>query len=168
MKYISVDIEADGPCPALYSMVSFGAVELDSGKTFYAELKPISDNWIPEALAVSGFTRPQCATFQDPKHVMVAFNDWIHEVSKGDRVRMVADNPAFDWGFINYYFHAYLGKNPFGWSCVSLTSLYHGLEGSMFKSFKHLRKTKHTHNALEDAQGNAEVIQVIRQRIKGL
>jgi DNA polymerase III epsilon subunit-like protein len=59
MSYIMVDVETDGPIPGDYSMISFGAVlvneELD--KTFYSELKPISDNYIEEALQVSGFSR---------------------------------------------------------------------------------------------------------------
>lgn len=168
MKYISIDIEADGPVPGLYSMVSFGAVEIESGKTFYAELAPISKQWIPDALKVSGFSREQTLKFSDPTQVMKDFRDWIITVSDGDRVRMIADNAGFDWSFINYYFHAFVGDNPLGWSCISLTSLYNGLERSMFSSFKKLRKTKHTHNALDDAKGNAEVIQVIRPKIKGL
>ena len=46
MSYISIDVEADGPVPHLYSMISFGAVIVDDklDKTFYGKLKPISDN----------------------------------------------------------------------------------------------------------------------------
>jgi hypothetical protein len=39
-----------------------------------------------------------------------------------------------------------------------LGSLYKGLEKDCFKNFKHLRKTAHTHNALDDAKGNAEAL----------
>jgi DNA polymerase III epsilon subunit-like protein len=149
-------------------MISFGAVEIDSGKTFYAELKPISEQWVPDALKVSGFSRSQTLNFADPSAVMKDFRDWIVAVADGDRIRMIADNAGFDWSFINYYFHAFVGENPLGWSCISLTSMYNGFERSMFKSFKGLRKTKHTHNALDDAKGNAEVIQFLRPKIKGL
>ena len=53
-----VDIEADGPIPGDYSMICFGAVVVEPSlsRTFYRQLRPISDCWIPEALAVSGFT----------------------------------------------------------------------------------------------------------------
>ena len=53
MSFIMVDVEADGPIPGDYSMVCFGAVVVEPslGKTFYGRLKPISDQWIPEALA---------------------------------------------------------------------------------------------------------------------
>ena len=168
VKYISVDIETDGPAPALYSMVSFGAVEIDSGATFYQTLCPISDQWVAEALKVSGFTRSQTLTFPEPERAMDAFATWVRRQGEGGRVRMIADNAGFDWSFINYYFHRFVGDNPFGWSCISLTSLYNGYEKNMFKSFKGLRKTKHSHNALDDAKGNAEVIQFLRPKIKGL
>ena len=54
-----VDIESDGPIPGDYSMVCFGAVVVEPGleKTFYGQTKPISGKWIPEALAISGFSR---------------------------------------------------------------------------------------------------------------
>ena len=39
---ISVDVEADGPCPGLYSMVSFGAVSvLDTTQRFKGLTAPI-------------------------------------------------------------------------------------------------------------------------------
>jgi hypothetical protein len=61
MSYIMVDIESDGPIPGDYSMISFGAVLVDENlnKSFYGKLKPISEKWIPEALAVSGHTRDE-------------------------------------------------------------------------------------------------------------
>ena len=51
MAYIMVDDESDGPIPSDFSMISFGAILVDEvlDKTFYGKLKPISENWIPEA-----------------------------------------------------------------------------------------------------------------------
>jgi hypothetical protein len=56
-----LDVESDGPAPLLYSMVSFGAVIVEPGlsRTFRGETAPISESWIPEALAISGVTREQ-------------------------------------------------------------------------------------------------------------
>ena len=50
MSFIVVDVEADGPVPGLYSMVSFGAVivEPSLSKTFYGQVKPISEDWLPQ------------------------------------------------------------------------------------------------------------------------
>lgn len=159
MSYFSVDIEADGPAPGLFSMVSFGAVVVESGlsRNFYAELAPISDRWIPDALSVSGFTREQVMSFEDPKSVMTRFEEWVNANSKG-RPIFIADNPGFDFAFINYYFHAFVGRNPFGFSSRRIGDLYCGAKLDTFAKWKHLRKTNHSHNALDDAKGNAEAI----------
>ena len=70
-----VDIEADGPIPGDYSMVSFGAVVVEPtlSRSFYGRLRPISDRWIPEALAVSGHSRDETLGFDGPAAVMAGF-----------------------------------------------------------------------------------------------
>ncbi|AFY94602.1 exonuclease domain-containing protein [Chamaesiphon minutus] len=164
MSYISIDVEADGPIPGDYSMISFGAVVVEPSlaKTFYAQLKPISDKWIPEALEVSKFTRAETLTFEDPQVVMSRFADWIDASSSG-RALFIADNNGFDWQFINWYFHHFYGQNPFGHTSNNLGSLYKGIVKDTFVNFKHLRKTAHTHNALDDARGNAEALLQLKQ-----
>jgi hypothetical protein len=156
---IVVDVESDGPIPGDYSMISFGAiiVEEELGRTFYGKLKPISENWVPDALKVSGFSREETLQFDDPKSVMENFNSWIKENAKS-RALFFSDNNGFDWQFINWYFIHFIGKNPFGFSSTNLGSLYKGMVKDMFKNFKHLRKTKHTHNPVDDAIGNAEAL----------
>ena len=159
MAYISVDVEADGPCPSIYSMISFGAVLVrDTSQFFYGKLKPVSDLWIPEALAVSGFTREQTMQFDDPKTVMERFGVWLNMVSDKESPIFLSDNNGFDWQFINWYFWKFTGKNPFGFSSQNLGSLYKGCERDVFRNFKHLRTTKHTHNPVDDAKGNAEAL----------
>ena len=156
---ISVDVEADGPIPHLYSLVSFGAVVVDSAldKTFYAETRPVSDLWVPEALAISGFSREQHEAFEAPEVVMPRFAEWINSVSKG-RPIFIADNNGFDWQWINYYFHYYTGSNPFGFSSRRIGDLYCGMQNDAFAKWKHLRQVAHTHNALDDAMGNATAL----------
>jgi hypothetical protein len=151
-----VDIEADGPIPGDYSMISFGAVLVKEGldETFYGRLKPISQNWDPTALAVSGFTRDDTLCFDDPATVMRNFGDWIRQATQG-RAFFVSDNNGFDWQFINWYFCHFTGRNPFGHWSTNLGSLYKGLVKGMFQNFKHLRKTRHP---VEDARGNAEAL----------
>jgi hypothetical protein len=158
-----VDIESDGPIPGDYSMISFGAVLVDEqlDKTFYGQLKPISDKYIPEALAVSGHSREDTLLFKDPATVMQHFSTWIKSVSKGQAV-FISDNNGFDWMFICWYFHHFTGTNPFGFSSQNLGSLYKGMVKDMFQNFKHLRKTKHTHHPVEDARGNAEALLTLK------
>jgi hypothetical protein len=57
-----------------------------------------------------------------------------------------------------WYFHHFLGKNPFGYSSQNLGSLYKGIQKDMSKSFRHLVKTKHTHHPADDAIGHAEAL----------
>jgi hypothetical protein len=158
MPYVMVDVEADGPIPGDYSMISLGAVLVTPAldKTFYAEMKPISEKYKPDALAVSGATREQTLSFGDPKEEMEAFAKWISEVCRGGRPVFVSDNNGFDWQFVNWYFHHFLGANPFGFSSMNLGSLYKGMVKDTFVNFKHLRKTRHTHHPVDDAKGNAE------------
>jgi DNA polymerase III epsilon subunit-like protein len=165
MSYIMIDVEADGPIPGDYSMVSLGAivVEPSLSKTFYAQLKPISERWVPEALQVGGFTREETFTFEEPHVVMERFTTWIEAESSG-RPFFISDNNGFDWQFINWYFHHFLRRNPFGHSSTNLGSLYKGLAKDMFTSFKHLRKTAHTHHALDDARGNAEALLQLKDK----
>lgn len=158
-----VDIEADGPIPGDYSMLSIGAVVVEPGlaRSFYAELRPISAEFVPAALEVCGFTRAQTEGFDDPAEVMARFAGWLADLAPSPgqgRHFFVSDNNGFDWGFVNWYFHHFTGSNPFGHSSTNLGSLYKGLVRDTFQSFKHLRRTTHTHNALDDARGNAEAL----------
>jgi len=166
MSYISVDVESDDQSPAIGSMVSFGAVLVsDHSKTFYGKVKPIMEGFSPEALAISGFSREEHETFDDPKEVMEAFAKWIEEVSEG-QATFICDNPAFDWQWINFYFHKYLGRNPFGFSARRIGDLYCGMVKHAGKNRdwkRKLRKTKHTHNPVDDAKGNAEALVAMKE-----
>lgn len=166
MSYIMVDVESDGPVPHMYSMVCFGAVVVDPllTKTFYGKTRPISANWIPEALAVSGISREEHQKFDDPKEVLTKFRDWIAKVSDG-RPRFISDNNGYDWQFINFYFHWFLGNNPFGHSSTNLGSLYKGVVKDDFQNFKHLRKTRHSHHPVDDAMGNAEALLHMKEQM---
>jgi DNA polymerase III epsilon subunit-like protein len=159
MAYVMVDVESDGPIPGDYSMICFGAVLVKEGlqQTFYGRLKPISDKWIPEALAISGFTREDTLAFDDPKTVMEDFARWVADNTKG-RALFVSDNNGFDFAFVSWYFWHFTGANPFGHSSTNLGSLYKGLVKDTFQNFKHLRKTEHTHHPVDDARGNAEAM----------
>lgn len=163
MSYFVVDVEADGPCPGPFSMVSFGAVmvtpELD--KTFYSEvISPISEGYVDEALAVSGVTRKEMEdSLNSPPEVMINFAEWIKEVNtQGTHPTFVSDNNAFDWQFINYYFHCYFDYNPFGHSSRRLADMFCGFYQKSNYRWKKHRKTKHTHHPVDDAMGNAEAL----------
>lgn len=166
MSYIVVDVKSDGPVPPIYSMVCFGAVVVsDPKKTFYGKVLPISNNYDPDALAISGFTRYEHSTFQEPRIIMPEFREWVIQNSIGKPV-FISDNLAYDWQWINYYFHAFCVSNPFGFSGRRIGDLYCGMKknASLNHEWKKLyRKTRHTHNPVDDAMGNAEALLAMKE-----
>jgi DNA polymerase III epsilon subunit-like protein len=174
--YISIDVEADGPIPGDYSMSSIGAVVCEPAldRTFYRELKPISELFVHEAAAVSGLDRAKLAADgADPHQAMREFEWWLQEQTGGRRRPVaVMFNATFDWQFVNWYFLHFLGKNPFGISALDIKALYMGALGvprwrdtskrTMDKAF--LSNKRHSHNALEDAVEQAEVFLKVYER----
>lgn len=168
MSYFVVDVESDGPSPAGHSMVCFGVVKVsDPTKTFYGRVKPISSTWEPDALAVSGFTRKEHENFDNPEEVMKNFVIWLEANSDG-KPTFISDNVAFDWSFISFYMWKFVGKNPFGFSGRRIGDLYCGLmkDAGVNAVWKRkYRKTRHTHNPVDDAMGNAEALIAFRDEL---
>ena len=166
MSWFVVDVESDGPAPGseLYSMISFGIVLVDDPEVSFKGLcAPISEKWVPQALAISGISREKHLTYPEPGIVMTEFLNWIVKTNHSGKPVFVSDNPAFDWQFINWYSHRYLGKNPFGHSARRIGDIYAGLCGDASQSsgFKNFRITKHTHDPVQDAKGNAEALRAM-------
>jgi DNA polymerase III epsilon subunit-like protein len=159
--WIVVDVESDGPCPPLFSMISFGAVVVEPSlsRTFLGRTAPISDRFNRDALAVSGITREEHLTYPRPEDTIRQFAAWLDSIDK-QRLTFVSDNPAFDWQFINFYCHHYLERNPFGFSARRIGDLWAGFQKDASKAseWKKFRKTEHTHNPVDDARGNAEAL----------
>lgn len=178
--YLSIDLEADGPIPLVNSMTSIGlcvAGTFDgtiyerrdpAAETFYRELKPVSDAWDPEALAVGGFSRDHLQEHgADPAVAIPDAVEWIEGVSRGMRAVLVAYPLTFDAA----YWHAYAvrfngGADPFGHSRhLDMKTMYQtkarSLIGASTKRSMpaHLLESRfeHTHNALDDAMGQAEL-----------
>jgi hypothetical protein len=159
MSLYVVDVEADGPIPGKYSMVSLGAVLVEPGlgRTFYGRTRPISDAFLPEALAVAAVSREEHLRHDEPAEVMASFERWIAETTRGRPV-FFSDNLAFDWQYVNWYFHTFLGHNPFGWSGRRIGDLYCGMVKDAYATWKHLRRSPHDHHPVNDAKGNAEAL----------
>jgi DNA polymerase III epsilon subunit-like protein len=166
MTWFCVDVEANGPAPGLYSMTSLGvvAVRPELVDTFYAELQPLPDAGCDDdALAVGGMSMEYLRQHGRPvTEAMTELADWVSDTSSGRPV-LVSDNNGFDAAFVAYYFALVAIPNPFGHSSRRIGDLYAGLQGDAAKgsSWKRLRRTAHTHNALDDAIGNAEALLAI-------
>lgn len=191
--YFSVDVEATGPIPGEYSMSSLGASaagalmkdgsyaifdHTDSANSFYRELKPVSNKFIPEAIKV-GLLEGFDDTIPDesgqrrfdwmkvhgvwPNHAMESFAEWVNSVSAahgGPRPVFMAYPASFDWTFVYWYLTKFDVKSPFGFSGVlDLKSVYaiasgKGLSRATKRNMpKSLfpRGLPHTHHAKDDA-----------------
>ncbi|AID91708.1 MULTISPECIES: 3'-5' exonuclease [Enterobacteriaceae] len=171
--YISVDVETSGPIPGVYSMLTIGACNVyDPEQVFSCELKPISDNVDPEALAVTGLSMETLALKGlNPETAMMQFQDWVESVTGTDGVPVfVGLNAPFDWSFINYYFHYFLRSNPFGFTALDIKALFMGTTGSSWAGTRSSQMATwldskyegKLHEALDDAQYQAEIFRLIR------
>ena len=172
--FISVDVETAGPVPGQYALLSIGACAVNHPSTcFYIEVKPDRVETVPEALAISGLDPAKLQeTGTEPTLAMQAFADWVRGVTPHDaRPVFVALNAPFDWMFINDYFHRYLGHNPFGHSALDIKAYFMGQTGVDWSetSMSHLsshfvEEIQLTHNALRDAQDQAEVFRKLLEQ----
>lgn len=169
--YISVDIEAAGPNPRDYAILSIGACIVDEPETsFYIELKPETPGVDERALAVSGLSMEALARDGvESAEAMRRFADWVESVTpEGSFPVFVAFNAPFDWMFIEDYFQRHLGRNPFGHSALDVKAYYMGMAGATWAatSMRHLSPRylggRHlTHNALGDAKDQAEMFSMM-------
>ncbi len=164
--FFSVDVEASGPIPGVYSMLSVGACLVeDDQTTFKRYLRPISEKFDQKALSVSKLSLDELRhSGDDPAEVMEAMRRWVTSLSVGQTPVFVGLNAAFDWSFVNYYFHFYLSHNPFGFAPLDIKAFYAGATGSKWLDArssvmsKILGATKvATHDALDDAIAQAEL-----------
>lgn len=162
-NYIFVDVEALGTSPVNGTMTEFGAVHGTSKETFHGVLfngTPDPDN---PAVPVVG---DRVATDEE---VARAFLVWLQKVCKNDRPVFVSDNVAYDWMWIAGMFdRSGLGGNPFGHSGRRIGDFWAGLNNNFgeTQSWKRFRQTKHDHNPVNDAMGNVEAFEKIKEVAK--
>jgi ribonuclease T len=172
--FISVDVETSGPIPGEYSLLSIGACNVDDPKqVFSCELKPINNNADPKALEISGLSLDDLArTGAPPAEAMKKFLDWLQGTrAEGDALVFVGFNAPFDWSFVNYYFHKFIGANPFGFAGLDIKAYYMGATGCRWADTRssHMETAlqptrKPDHKALHDAQYQAELFRLIRKK----
>lgn len=170
--FVSVDVETSGPIPGEYSMLAIGACVIDDPDlTFACSIKPISDRVDAAAISVTGLSMDELRkSGLEPEVAIRSFADWLEKVATdAGNIVFVGLNAPFDWAFVNYYFHRYTGKNPFGFTALDIKAYYMGVTGCRWdetKSSVMAAKLKPTHtgthDALEDAVYQAELFRLIR------
>ncbi|MBN2554617.1 MAG: 3'-5' exonuclease [Anaerolineales bacterium] len=171
---VSVDVETAGPYPGEYALLSIGACLAKNIKqTFYVELQPDREAYEQGALAISGLSMQ---TLQrdgvPPAEAMRAFAIWLKDQVPDDPI-CVAFNAPFDWMFLTDYFHRYLGSNPFGHSALDIKALAMGVLGKAWPEtgMKHVSAAlgepiELVHNALRDAQDQADIFTAMMERMR--
>jgi len=170
--YFSIDIEADGPIPGIYSMLSLGCVAFDKrGK----ELGDFSHNFhqLPDAKTDPATmkwweSQPEAweACRQNLTYAGFGMEDFVAWVNtfKGKPVAVYYPS-GFDWPFVYYYLMAFAGKSPFGFQCLDMKTYASAILKSSFRDtvkrkmpkFWFNKKRKHTHIAVEDAREQGEL-----------
>jgi DNA polymerase III epsilon subunit-like protein len=169
--YVATDVEADGPIPGPYSMLSLGmAVVGRPDLSFYTELRPISDEFVPEALAVAGLDRERLLReAPTAEEAMDAASRWVHGLRAHGRPVFLAAPAVWDGMFVHWYFVRFAGKNPFGGtgSGVDLRSYWMGKTGCEWSQTRKstlirqlgLAGLTHTHHAGDDAVELAKIFE---------
>jgi DNA polymerase III epsilon subunit-like protein len=80
-------------------------------------------------------------------------------------------NAAFDWMFVNEYFHRHLGRNPFGHSALDIQAYAMGRDGGAFDDTSLAQLVDRyggtptlSHHALVDARVQADLFARLLQR----
>jgi hypothetical protein len=176
--YVSADIESDGPIPGVHSMLSFGlavAGRFDgatftacdpAGATFYRELRPITEEFVPDAVRVTGLDRDHLVVDgADPQAAMADAAAWVRDQAGDARPVLVGYPVVFDWMFLHWYFVRFAGRSPFGFSgALDMKTMYQQkarvpLERAGRDDLPaELRSTRpHTHNARDDAVEQGDI-----------
>ena len=165
--YVSVDVETSGPIPSEYSLLSIGACLVTKPATsIYLELRPDGVTHDPEAVAVSGLNLETLERDGlSPQEAMRTLEQWLSSIClPGQNVVFVGLNAPFDWSFINYYFHKYLGRNPFGFTAIDIKAYFMGATCCRWKETKSSQmaatfkpRSAPNHNALDGARFQAEL-----------
>ena len=170
---VSVDVETSGPIPGEYSLLTIGACAIDGDDVFSCELKPLNDNADPRAMEVVGLSLDGLRqTGLAPLQAMSNFASWLDGLQLGaGSLVFVGLNAPFDWSFVNYYFHRFMHRNPFGYTALDIKAYYMGVTGCRWTDAtssamsKALRPQKAPdHDALHDALFQAELYRLIRGR----
>lgn len=168
--YISCDVEADGPCPGLFSMLSFGLAAFTVDKKLVgafsrnlelldgADIDERTSKWWAQPDQVAAYAKSR-ESLVSPRGAMVDCKSWLDEIKVFGRPIIVGAPSGFDFTFMYYYFQRFLGESPIGFASLDLRSYAAAV---MKRQYRHVGKRQypaewidenlpHTHVALDDA-----------------
>lgn len=169
--YVSVDIEANGPIPGPNSLWSLGAVAFFNEKTvgeFEVNLQELErSKGDPDTLAWWAKQDPKVleacrANPQPPERAMQNFVSWVETLANEHKAKpvCVAYPAGFDFMFTHWYCVNFVGRDPFGFSCLDMKSYAMAVLRTPFRKTVKKNMPKqwfqglppHTHQAIDDAR----------------
>lgn len=165
---IIIDLETTGIDPSTHSILSIGAVDFDTGETFYRECrKDFYAQYTDEALTINGFTLDQINDKTKPTSVQI-YHDFV-KWSKGRSTLLAGHNVGgFDLKFLQkvHSKQRKFSKFPYQFRTVDLHSLAYqrfGKSLSMSAICKKLgiEPEPDIHNALTGAQKEYECFKLL-------
>lgn len=180
--FVVTDIESDGPTPLHNSMLSFASVAIEADGTrhgeFEAQLLQRPDRTANETTMAWWATQPEAwaattANAEEPSVVMPRFADWV-EGLPGPKV-FVSAPMVFDGLWMDHYLDEYAGtrvlsgpfktRQIFRGGGVCLYTMAGTLRGAPYMDWgmsklpaEFYGHIAHTHKAIDDARGFANVL----------
>jgi len=163
--YVSTDVEADGPIPGPYSMLSFGSAAFLPDKTmistFTVNLETLPGGaqdpgtmawWLKQKAAWEACRM----NLETPEVGMKNYVAWLKQLP-GKPV-FVGYPAGFDFMFIYWYLIKFAGESPFSFSALDIKTYAMAILKTPFRKTvkKEMPKewfseNKHSHIALDDA-----------------
>jgi len=179
--FASTDVESDGPHPGRNSMLSFATAVVNIDKeliaTFSRNLKCLPNAKMDSRTEQFWKREPEAwnncrKNTIEPNKAMHEYFNWVMEIKKIGRPIFTAFPLGYDWKMIDWYFHEFMGKNPYGISGLDIKS--YAAAALKLGKFSNSRKRKfpkrwsndlpHTHIAMDDAiEQGALIIDMIRE-----
>jgi hypothetical protein len=166
--FFVTDVESTGPHFSQHNMYEFASVPITSsgdllgGMKFEVALRN-HRHYNPTLQFLKSDLNITPATLRERKHqlapdvAMSLFDRFISDRLKESgcvKPVFIADNLAFDWGFIHEYFLSTIGMNPFGHAGRNIPDLSLALYGKR-DTWEKFRTENHTHDSLDDTRGNS-------------
>lgn len=183
--YVSTDIEADGPIPGRYSLLSVGSAAFDGAGTllgtFAANLATLPEAVAdPDTMAWWG-RNPEAwracrVDPRDPGEAMTGYREWLEALP--GRPVFVGYPAAYDFMFVYWYLVRFTGGSPFSHSAIDLKTFAMAVLGTEFRQTSKrtmprswFGPARHTHVAVDDAVEQGELWfamrRAARQRLTG-
>ena len=169
--YVSTDIEADGPIPGVYSMLSFASAAYLPDKTllgtFEANLETLPGATTYPDTMEFWKTEPEawkiCRTnLQKPEKAISEYAEWLKALP--GKLVFAAYPAAFDFMFIQWYLIKFTGASPFSHYALDIKSYAMALAKLPYRETAKKNMPKHwfgsvphTHRALDDAIEQGEL-----------